>query len=110
MGPGCEALAQLRFEFQDPRLVVSRDGHPTVTRTLPSWSPTYGKPRCKGLVDTYVESVAFDPDSGLFVIALSFVGIGHGGGDCAEPRGDFHPIRLPMFRREALQGRDAGVP
>jgi hypothetical protein len=57
-----------------------------------------------------VAQVALDPETGLFVISRSFVSSGEGGGECAALRWDFHPIRLPMFRREALQKRDGGAP
>jgi hypothetical protein len=110
MGPGCELLAELDVDYKDPQLIISRGGRPVVNRSMPTWSPTYRKPKCKGLIDIYVESVAFDPETGLFVIALKFVGIGHTRGECAEPRWDFHPIRLPMFRREAHRARDGGTP
>lgn len=106
MDPGCELLEELRFEYKDPRLIISREGRPVVTRMLPSWSPKYRKPKCTGVtIDTYVESVAFDPGTGLFVISLRFVGP-EGNFECPTPRWDFHPIRLPMFRRGA--GREDG--
>lgn len=105
MGPGCDILEELRFEYKDPRLIISRGGRPVVTRTLPRWSPKYRKPKCNGItIDTYVESVAFDPATGLFVISLRFVGP-EGNFECPTPRWDFHPIRLPMYRRE-----DGGAP
>jgi hypothetical protein len=110
MGPGCELLSELHFELQGPRLIISRGERRIVTRFMPQWSPAYHKPGCKGLIDIHLESVAFDPETGLFVISLGFVSIGEGGGECAAPRWDFHPIRLPMFRREALQKRDGGAP
>jgi hypothetical protein len=108
-GPGCEVLSELRIEFQDPDLIISRGEHRIVTRTMPTWSKTHRHPSCKGSIDSYVESVAFDPETGLFVITLRFVGA-EGGGECRTPVWDFHPIRLPMFRREALQKRDGGAP
>jgi hypothetical protein len=80
-----------------------------MTRSMPSWSPTRHHPACKGTIESYVESVAFDPETGLFIIGLSFEGA-EGGGECRTPLWDFHPIRLPMFRREALQKRDGGAP
>ena len=110
MDPGCEILEELRFEYKDPRLIISRDGRPVVTRTLARWSPKYRKPKCKGVtIDTYVASVAFDPGTGLFVISLRFVGP-EGNFECPTPRWDFHPIRLPMFRRAAQQRDDGGTP
>jgi hypothetical protein len=109
MGPGCEVLSELTIEFQDPQLIISRRGRPLVARSMPAWSPAYHHPACKGTIDSRVESVALDPETGLFIIGLSFVGA-EGDMECATPIWDFHPIRLPMFRLEAFKKRDRGAP
>ena len=105
--PGCEYFSELDFEFDDPRLLVSHRGRHILTRAMPAWSPTQN-PSCKREIDSYVESVAFDPATGVLVVGLRFVGTE--GGGCPAPAWDYHPIRLPMLRGQATHDRDGGAP
>ena len=102
---GCEQFLELDATFKDPWLIISQRGRVLLKRSIPRW--IYRDPSCKENAATDIESIALDPQTGILVVGLQFWGMVEG---CAVPRWDFHPIRLPMLRSKATQGRDGEAP
>ena len=102
---GCEQFLELDATFKDPWLIISQRGRVLLKRSIPAW--IYRDPSCKTNAATDIESIALDPQTGILVVGLQFWGMVEG---CTVPRWDFHPIRLPMLRSKATQGRDGGAP
>jgi hypothetical protein len=105
--PGCEHFFETKTDFEDARLRVSHRGRLLLDVRKPTWvyrDPSRG---CKSTERTELQSEAFDPATGIYVVGLGFWAMVEG---CDEPIWDFHPIRLPALRSKPARGRDGGAP
>jgi hypothetical protein len=103
--PGCERFRDLRVLFQDPWLLVSLHGRVLLNQRRRAWA--YRGQSCKKYMETSVESFAFDPETGVFVVGISSSASSEG---CDVPLWDIHPIRVPKLVKELLPDRDGGAP
>jgi hypothetical protein len=109
--PAVEWFDDVEVEFKDARLRVAYQGRTLISERKPAWAyrGVYRGPsrECMRYGQAAVETVAFDPETGILLLGLKYWAPFEG---CAEPRWDFHPIRLPTLRRKAVPGRDGGPP
>lgn len=104
-GSGCEEFRDLTADYQDTWLLVSHRARVVLNERRPTWA--YRGESCKRYMTTDTESIAYDPETGVFVVGIGF---SPGVEGCDTPIWDFHPIRVPMLGRGILLGRDGGVP
>ena len=105
--PGCEPLFEMSLKFKGARLLVSRRKRQLINARKPTWAYRDPSRECLSQERTKLQSVAFDPETGLLVIGLQFSSMIEG---CDVPFWDFHPIRLPVPRKEPPRDCDGGTP
>ena len=105
--PECEPFFETEVEFKNHRLIISRQNRVLLNVRKPTWAYRDRSPGCRATERTEIQSAAFDPKTGIFVVGLEFWAMVEG---CDEPLWDFHPIRLPALRKKPARGRDAGAP
>jgi hypothetical protein len=104
-GPGCDRFRDLAVLYEDPWLLISLHGRVLLNQRRPTWG--YRGQSCKKYMDTCAESIAFDPETGVFIVGIFFWATIEG---CDVPLWDFHPIRVPMLEEKTLPGLDGGAP
>jgi hypothetical protein len=103
--PGCERFRDLTVRFKDPWLLVSLHGRTLLNQQRHAWA--YRGQSCKKYMETSVESFAFDPETSIFVVGVSFSAPLEG---CDVPIWELHPIRAPQLAKDLLPERDGGAP